>query len=184
MNLWEKIFKLSGWRISLGIRLRNKCVICVAPHTSNLDFIIGLCAYKSMGRNANFLMKRFWFFFPLNIILKKFGGIPVDRNQSVSLTDKLIDQFKKKSYLNLAITPEGTRSPEEKWHTGFLYLAYGANTPIVLGVIDYKNKTVILEKEYFPTGNLDYDLKIIRTYYNEWAQVAKKPENFILYKDD
>lgn len=182
MNLWGLILRSFGWKISLGIKLRDKCVICVAPHTSNLDFLIGLCAYKSMGRNANFLMKKFWFFFPLGILLKKLGGIPVDRGKNGSLTDTLISLFYKRNYLNLAVTPEGTRSANEKWHTGFLYVAYGAKVPIVLGVIDFRHKKVVLEKEYTPTGNVDADMDAIRTYYDRWADAARRPENFSQYR--
>ena len=56
--------------MDISAQRRDKCVICVAPHTSNWDFILGLFAYKSLGREANFLMKEFWFFFPLNILLR------------------------------------------------------------------------------------------------------------------
>ena len=54
-----------------------KCVICVAPHTSNWDFFIGKLAYLSIGRYAGFMMKKEWFFPPLGSLLKSMGGVPV-----------------------------------------------------------------------------------------------------------
>ncbi|MDE6294686.1 MAG: acyltransferase, partial [Muribaculaceae bacterium] len=76
MNIWGSLLKMFGWSVDITVARRDKCVICVAPHTSNYDFILGLAAYRSLGREANFLMKKFWFFFPLSILLKHFGGIP------------------------------------------------------------------------------------------------------------
>ena len=40
----------------------------------------------------------------------------------------------------MAVTPEGTRSRQEKWKTGFYYLAKKSNVPICLGYLDYKLK--------------------------------------------
>ncbi len=56
-----------------------RSVICVAPHTSNWDFVLGKLAYASVGRKAGFLMKESWFFFPLGYFFRAMGGIPVPR---------------------------------------------------------------------------------------------------------
>lgn len=179
MNLWKKILDLFHWKVDITAPKRDKCVICVAPHTSNWDFILGLCAYKSLGREANFLMKKFWFFFPLKYLLKKLGGIPVVRSgKKGSLTESVIHLFKTRDYVNLAVTPEGTRSLTEKWKTGFLYIAYGAEVPIQLGVIDYKSKVVMIKDEYQPTGNIEIDMKAIRQYYNRYKEAARYPSKF------
>ena len=180
MNFWGLCLKCAGWKVNITVPARNKTVICVAPHTSNWDFIAGLFAYRSLGRKANFLMKKFWFFFPLNYIFKSLGGIPVDTKSSQSLTSKIINDFQQRNYLNLAVTPEGSRSGVEKWKTGFLTIAFNANVPIQLGVIDFKNKTVRINKEFIPTGDNQKDLKEIRKYYSEFKEAAKYPENFII----
>ena len=69
------ILKLMGWKIENILPDVPKCVIVVAPHTSNLDFIIGKLAYTSIGRTASFLIKKDWFFFPFNILFNSIGGI-------------------------------------------------------------------------------------------------------------
>ncbi len=179
MNVWGRILKLCGWGVDITAPRRNKCVICVAPHTSNWDFIIGLFAYKSLGREANFLMKEFWFFFPLKYLLKSLGGIPVPTKEKGSnLTETIIKRFGEVPYINLAVTPEGTRSLQKKWRTGFLYISYGAKVPIQLGIIDFKNKQVIIKEEYFPTGNVEEDMAAIKKYYSEAAPLAKYPSKF------
>ena len=73
-----------GWKVEVTVPDYPKCIICVAPHTSNLDFIIGELAYWSVGRRAGFLMKSTWFFFPLGLLLKALGGIPVKRGKKAA----------------------------------------------------------------------------------------------------
>ena len=179
MNFWGLILKTFGWKVDITAPRRNKCIICVAPHTSNWDFILGLFAYHSLGRKANFLMKEFWFFFPLGYILKALGGIPVPaRNKNSNLTDAIIQKFNDSSYINLAVTPEGTRSKVEKWRTGFLYISYGAKVPIQLGVIDYDRKEVIIRDEFIPSGDLEKDMAFVKKYYSSFSKAAKYPDKF------
>jgi len=179
MNLWGRILKWAGWHVDITAPRRQKCVICVAPHTSNWDFILGLFAYKSLGREANFLMKEFWFFFPLKYLLRALGGIPVPRKRKhSSLTDSVIEMFKTRDYVNLAVTPEGTRSMTDRWHTGFIYIARGADVPVQLGVIDYRNKRIIIKDEYVATGNVDQDMAYIKRYYSGYKYAAKYPDKF------
>jgi 1-acyl-sn-glycerol-3-phosphate acyltransferase len=179
MNVWGTILRWYGWKVDITAPKRDKCVICVAPHTSNWDFILGLLAYRSLGRKANFLMKEFWFFFPLKYLLKSLGGIPVPKKGSGgTLTQHIIDMFASGSYMNLAVTPEGTRSAQAKWRTGFLYIATGAEVPVQLGIIDYKNKCIIIRDEFRPTGNIESDLQRVKDYYSEWKEAARYPEKF------
>lgn len=179
MNIWGWLLKKAGWKVDISVPPVDKCVICVAPHTSNWDFILGLFAYHSIGRKANFLMKDFWFFFPLGYIIRALGGIPVHRSKGgTSLTQTVISDFNKATQLHLAVTPEGTRSRTEKWKTGFLYIAYGANVPIMLGVIDYSRRLVAINRIYYPEGNIDTDMKNIREFYAGFKQAAKFPDKF------
>lgn len=179
MNFWGRILKWSGWSVEITAPRRDKCVICVAPHTSNLDFILGLLAYRSIGREANFLMKEFWFFFPLKYLLKALGGIPVPRKGSKGhLTQDIIRQFKTRTYMNLAVTPEGTRSLQPNWRTGFLYIAEGAGVPLQLGIIDYGHKRIIIRDELKLTGDVERDMASVKNYYAPWKSAARYPDKF------
>ena len=42
------LLKVNGWKIKNHIDLPKKCVICIAPHTSNWDFVWGNLFQKSM----------------------------------------------------------------------------------------------------------------------------------------
>ncbi len=174
------MLKMTGWRVDITAPRRDKCVICVAPHTSNWDFVLGLAAYRSLGREANFLMKKFWFFWPLKYLLYHYGGIAVEsrKKSGKSLTEQIVADFNRRDYMNLAVTPEGTRSRTDAWHTGFLYIAYGAKVPIQLGVIDFKNKIIRIADEYHPTGDATADMAAIKRYYADKAAWARYPEKF------
>src|SRR5690606_3274580 len=110
------------------------------PHTSNWDFVVGKLAYNSLGRQANFLIKAEWFFFPFNIIFSKMGGIPVNRDRKESLTNKLAKEFKVRKWMHLGITPEGTRKPVKEWKKGFYFIALNAKVPILLIGLDYGDR--------------------------------------------
>ncbi len=183
MNIWQLMLNLFGWKVKITAPRRDKCVICVAPHTSNWDFLLGLAAYKSLGREANFLMKEFWFFFPLKYIFTALGGIPVPKAKGSDLTAKIVNMFNTRKYVNLAVTPEGTRSRRSQWRRGFLFIAYDANVPIQLGILDYANKQIVIEKEFIPTRDIEKDMAYVKQFYSQYANAAKYPEKFTTQND-
>lgn len=80
------------------------------------------------------------------------GGIPVHRDKHTSLVDQVIKQVKASDKFHLAITPEGTRSPNPNWKKGFYYIALGANIPIVLIGIDYEKSVSPPKSTSCPAG--------------------------------
>jgi len=69
--------RVLGWTAEVTVPARDKCLLCVAPHTSNKDFLLGELYIRSIGRKAGFLMKKEWFFWPLGSFFRSIGGIPV-----------------------------------------------------------------------------------------------------------
>ncbi len=177
-RLCQGILRLSGWTLEVTLPDFDKCVICVAPHTSNWDFIWGKLAYGSLGRKAGFLMKKEWFFFPLGSLFRAMGGIAVDRKSTSSLTDQLAERFAHSERLSIAITPEATRKPNRNWKLGFYYIALKAQVPIVLAYIDYKEKRIGLTRAIVPSGNVERDMDEIKAFYA--GHQGKHPENFML----
>lgn len=177
MNFCGSILKMFGWEVSITVPDFPRCIICVAPHTSNWDFVLGKLAYASVGRKAGFLMKSSWFFFPLGYLFRAIGGIPVERkNKSVSLVEVLTERLRAASRLAIAITPEGTRSRTDRWHTGFLAIARNAGIPVVLGVLDYGAKRILIETVFEPSGDTEADIRAIKDYYKPFT--ARYPEKF------
>lgn len=179
MNLSKFIYtKILKWRVENIIPEVNKCVIAVAPHTSNWDLIIGKLAYASIGRQANFLIKKEWFVFPLNYFFKSIGGIPIDRDKNTSMTTKLARAFENHPHLHLAITPEGTRQRVEEWKKGFYFIALKAQVPILLIGLNYKKKAAIFLDYFTPSGNFEEDIIKIKAYYK--GLQGLHPENFAI----
>ena len=176
MNLAGLILKIAGWKVSITVPDHPKCIISVAPHTSNWDFILGKLAYASVKRHAGFLMKESWFFFPLKYILKAIGGIPVPRRRGSSLVDSIVNKFNRSPRMVLAITPEGTRSRTSEWRYGIFYIARDAGVPIMLGAIDYKKKIISITDEFVPTDDIQADMDSLKNYYKNFT--AKYPDKF------
>ena len=169
-------YKVLGWKSVVNVPDFDKCIICAAPHTSNWDLFIGKLFYGAIGRDAGFMMKKDWFFWPLGPIFRWMGGIPVERNKRTSLVDQIIQIAKERKTFHLAITPEGTRKANPDWKRGFYYIALGAGIPILLAGIDFTTKTITLSKEIIPSGDIDKDMREIKLYFKDFK--GKHPERF------
>ena len=176
MNFWNLLLKASGWKVVIDQPIPQKCVFCVAPHTSNWDFVLGEFAIRSMGLTAGFFMKEAWFFFPLGAFFRAIGGIPVKKTHS-SLTNAVIEKFKSTDKLIFAVTPEGTRKPVSTWRRGFLFIAYEAKVPVLLAAFDYKTRTITVDSSFVPTGDVEKDLTAIKRHFEDVT--PKFPEKFV-----
>lgn len=172
------LYKRLKWHTNITENHPNKYIICLAPHTSNWDFIIGLLYSRAEGLKSNFLMKKEWFWGPLDFLFRKLGGIPVLRTQHTNMTETLVTLAKNKPCFHLCITPEGTRSANPNWKKGFYYIAYEAKIPILLYGIDYRKHIIECTKTITPNGDIDKQMKEIKLYFKNF--VGLKPQNFII----
>jgi 1-acyl-sn-glycerol-3-phosphate acyltransferase len=172
------LLKCFGWKYSLKAPIPDKCVLCVAPHTSNWDFVIGMIFYKSIGGSPHILMKKEWFFFPIGLLLKSLGGIPVDRKRKTRISEQMVEWFRADERFQLAIAPEGTRKKNSQWKTGFYYIAMEAKVPITLAYIDYSKREIGTMANFTPTGDVKADIETIKSYYS--GINAKHPKRFEL----
>jgi 1-acyl-sn-glycerol-3-phosphate acyltransferase len=181
--LCRLIFRLSGWTLNNKMPANiNKCVMIAAPHTSNWDLVYALAAYDMMGIPMRFTLKDEFMKFPLKLIFKPIGAIAIDRRPKVaggerrSMTEAMVDLFNGREKLNIMVTPEGTRSLNTKWKTGFYYVALNAKVPIGLGYLDYKNKVAGVGGMVYPSGDIKKDMKIIMDFYKDIQ--GQHPEKF------
>jgi len=145
----------------------KKYIILVAPHTSNWDFMIGLCVRSILRFDAKFLGKKELFRFPFGALFRWLGGLPVDRSKNANMVDAVAELFNQHEELIIAMAPEGTRKYVPKWKTGFYFIALKANVPLLLASFDYPSKTVFASKAFYPTGNFKEDMKIIFDFYGD-----------------
>lgn len=172
------LFNWLGFSENITEPLPPKCVIALAPHTSNWDFIIGKLYTTAIGESNLFLMKKEWFFWPLGIIMKRMGGIPVHRNKNTNITDSVAEQAKKADIFRICVTPEGTRKANADWKKGFYYIALKADIPILLYGLDFKTKTIVCTKTVIPNGDVDTQLQEIKDYFRDFT--GKHPKQFAL----
>ncbi len=170
------LYKRMGWTVNDTQVHPEKYIICVAPHTSNWDFVVGQLYNTAEGIGSNFLMKKEWFAWPLGVLFRRLGGIPVYRDKHTSLTDALAETAMNTPAFRLCVTPEGTRSRVDEWKRGFYFIALKANIPILLYGLDYEKKLIECTKTIVPTGDVESDMREIKLYYKDFH--GKFPEKF------
>ena len=134
--------RLWGWRINGEFPNRPKMVVALLPHSSNFDFILTIAVLWALGLRSTFMMKHTLFWFPLGAVLRRLGGIPVDRGSKQGLVEQMDRAFQTRSKLVLGITPEGTRRGVARLKQGFARIALASNVPVLPAILDYQNRTV------------------------------------------
>lgn len=177
------VFKIQGWKFINKIPADLRSFVFVgAPHTSNADIIPTMAMAYFMKRNTKFVIKNQWLKAPLGIFLRSVGAIGVDKNLiqkngAKNTTELMACLFKEHKDLVLMISPEGTRSPNSNWKSGFYYIAQKANVPIVLGYADYEKKEAGLGEVIY-LSNFEEDMQKITNFFRNIK--GKNPQNFKL----
>ncbi len=175
LKLFSKIIlKLIGWHVEATLPEEKKFVLIGAPHTTNWDLVIGLLCFWSVSVHPTWVAKKQIFIGPLNYFFRALGGIPVDRSIHSGFIEQIAHQFDSREEMIFGLTPEGTRSKTEYWKTGFYYIALKANVPVCLAYVDYPSRTFGLGEILYPSGDIDKDFELIRTFYQ--GKKGKHPE--------
>lgn len=156
-----------GWTVKGQIADEKKAVLIGAPHTSNWDFFLAMGAMLSVGLKFSWMMKKEAFFFPFKGLLKKLGGVPIDRTSNQDVIGQMADWFDTQDIAWIGLTPEGTRSKVETFKSGYLRIAYAAKVPVFLVAVDGKNKEVLLDRLWPLTGDIERDNSDIKAYYDQ-----------------
>ncbi len=166
-SLYKLIFcSLFRWKIVGKMEGSiQKSVLMVLPHTSMFDFFVGMFARGIIGLEMHYVAKKEFFRFPFGSWFRWMGGAPLDRTGNRNKVDEIVSIFHKRKIFRMAIAPEGTRSKVETLKTGFYYIALKANVPIIPIAFDYGKKEVNLGQPFYPTGNLESDLKQLMTHF-------------------
>lgn len=168
------ILKLTGWRI-VGELPGPKSILIGAPHTSNWDLPVALLTFWNLSFSAHWIGKHTIFKPPLGGLMRKLGGIPIDRGTTKDFVPEVVSWFERESELTILIAPEGTRSRTEYWRSGFYWIAHGAGIPIGLGFVDYPSRTAGIGISIMPTGDIAADMEKIRDFYAD--KIGRHPEN-------
>ena len=102
---------------------------------------------------------------PFGFILRKMGGIPVDRRQKNELVQNMVALFQSDYMVRLVVPVEGTRAYTQYWKSGFYHIAKGANVPILPTFLDYSKKRGGFGTAVNITGDLKADMQTLRDFY-------------------
>ncbi|NQW27601.1 MAG: 1-acyl-sn-glycerol-3-phosphate acyltransferase [Flammeovirgaceae bacterium] len=159
-----------GWKVVGRLPELKKYMITVAPHTSNWDFIVGLAAKYIIRLKAQFLGKDSLFKIPfLGAFMRSIGGHSVDRSKKSKVVEEIAALFHQNDEFVMVIAPEGTRSYQANWRTGFYYIALAAKVPIVMVGIDFAKKTVEINEPFTPCGDAIKDIEMMKNHYRTFS---------------
>src|SRR3990172_4215775 len=172
--LFRWLMRLTGWRIVGDPPALRRYVLIGAPHTATWDFFVAMLLKYSLDMRFHFVGKASIFRGPLGPIMRLLGGIPVKRESRSNFVAQIVAFFAEREDLILVIAPEGTRSKSPYWKTGFYYIALGAGVPVVMAYLDYPHKVVGFGPSFEPSGDIQADFELIRSFYAD--KVGKYPE--------
>ena len=165
-----------SWLAMTGFRLEGRrpqverYVLIAAPHTSNWDFPHTLAMGAVADLPIHWLGKHTLFRPPFGWLLRRLGGIPVDRRAPHDLVPRLAEFLRSwKGELALVVPPEGTRKKAETWKSGFYHIAVAAGVPIVPGYLDYQRKAGGFGDPFTPSGDIRRDMDALRAFYADKA---------------
>lgn len=180
--MWRSICKLSlllmGWKPKNGVVPLKKAIIIGVPHTSSWDFVISYLYYTSVGGEVNIMIKKEFFFWPLGLLLKALGAIPIDRSRGATVTKQIINEMNSRETMHLALTPEGTRNLTRQWKAGFHTIAKATGATVCLGVFDYGKKEIGWIIPFELTDNATDDIRRMKAFYRDYGVKARHPEKF------
>ena len=145
----------------------KKSVVIGFPHTKNMDTFRALTYIKIAKVNARLLVKACWFFFPMSLLLKSLGGLPVRRNKTTGFVESVVAEFNRREELVVALVPEGTRKQVATIKTGFWHIAKGADVPIICWYLDNLTKRTRWIGTIHPGESLEADLLKIKKIYEQ-----------------
>jgi 1-acyl-sn-glycerol-3-phosphate acyltransferase len=157
-----------GWRLAGTLPDRPKLVLIAAPHSSWWDGVWGLLFRSALGADISFMAKRELFVGPFGWILRRMGGIPIERDSANGVVQQMTSRFAANPRLWLGIAPEGTRKRVTKWKNGFWHIARAAGVPILPVYFDYPSRTIGIGALFETTADLAADVAALRAFYAPW----------------
>jgi 1-acyl-sn-glycerol-3-phosphate acyltransferase len=162
------LLRRCGWRTAGALPNVGKLVLIAAPHSSWWDGVWGLLLKVALGVDVAFMGKRELFRGPLGWLLRRLGGIPIERGTTHGVVEQMVDRFRASPRLWLGIAPEGTRRPVARWRSGFWHIARAAGVPILPVYFDYPSRTIGFGPLFQPGQDLDADLAALKAFYQPY----------------
>ena len=159
----------SRWTLTAEATPTRPTILIGAPHTSNWDFVLMLAIAWRLRIEVHWLGKSSLFRGWRGPVMRRLGGIPVDRADPARVVKDVVDQVNSGGVFGLVITPDGTRGGNEYWKSGFYRIARETGMPVTLGFVDRTTMTTGLGPTVDLTGDVAADMDRIRAFYADKA---------------
>ena len=159
------VLRFCGWSFVGQFPDVPRAVLIAAPHSSWWDGVWGLLLKVGIGADVRFMGKQELFHGPLGGVLRRVGGMPIDRGAAKGVVDQMVEQFAHRDAFWLGIAPEGTRKVVKRWRTGFWHIAHDAGVPIVTAYFNYPDKTIGVGPLFHTSDDMEADLARLRRIY-------------------
>ncbi len=157
--------KVTGWKTTGHLPKDERVVLIAGPHTSNWDFVLAMSLILSLDVHIHWVGKHSIFKKGFRRLLRKMGGIPVNRANPEALKNEIKNVTDRYKGFIIAIAPEGTRQKVERLKSGFLRIANETNSKIMMAGIDFSNKTIELGDFLALLIMLNKTLKLLRNIF-------------------
>ena len=168
--------RISGWRIAGNIPNVPKYVLIVAPHTSNWDFFHGFCAFLVLRLDNTWLAKHTVFFWPLGILARAFGGMPIDRSKGGNIVRACVAEFARREQDVHHHHARRNARQGEGVEARLLLHRHGSERSDRSRGARLREAARADHGAVHPTGDAAADLPKIKAMYS--ARMARHPENF------
>ncbi|MEN9621447.1 MAG: hypothetical protein RL499_1640 [Actinomycetota bacterium] len=165
----------SRWTLVTEPAPTRPTVLVGAPHTSNWDFVFMLAIAWKLDMRFRWLGKKSLFRGWRGPIMRRLGGIPVDRDSPTVVVGEVVDRIRSGDVFGLVVTPDGTRKGHSYWKSGFYRIARETELPVTLGFVDRTTMTTGLGPTIELTGEVSRDMDVIRAFYADKSGV--RPEH-------
>lgn len=164
------LLRLLGWQVHCQGLPAAQGVMIVYPHTSNWDFPVAVLAKWATGMPLTWWVKESLFGWPLfGRWLRSMGAIPVRRGArlgiAAQMAGNLAEARREGRFLWLGLSPEGTRQHGAGWHSSFHRMAWQADVPLGLVLLDFGRREVRFERFWRLSGDtaeaMDADMAAI-----------------------
>lgn len=180
-TLSGKILHRLGWKITGDYAGLKKSITIFAPHTAHVDFFYGKLGFTELGVKFKFLSKKELFFFPMNLVMRKLGSIPVRGVKGKNAIYEVAQMLNDTDELHIVVSPEGWIKRTTKWNKGFFYMAQKAKVPIVVGTLNYEKKEMGVKAVIYDTSDFKIVIEQINSIYKD--SKGKNPEQFAFHSE-
>ena len=159
------VLRFYGWKLIGTFPNVPRVLIIAAPHSSAWDAIWGLLLKVAIGLDIEFMAKKEVFFFPIGVVLRLLGGVPVDRHAANGVVGATVQALRSKPVCWVVLAPEGTRRRADCWRTGFWHIARQAEVPVCCVYLHYPDKTFGIGPVLEMSDDMHADIAKLRAYY-------------------